>query len=227
MAAAGMVVVGVEFRNAAGVHGAHPFPAGLDDCTSALEWVHANRERLGISALVVSGESGGGNLTLATTLRAKRDQRLEMIDGVYAMVPFISGAYAWPDERKAAELPSLLENDGYFIDASIGAVIRSVYDPAGEHDDDPLCWPLRASDEDLAGLPPHVVTVCELDPLRDEGLAYYRRLARAGGSVTCRMVAGVCHAGDLLFPGTMPDLYLSAFADVRSFADRCRAEPRG
>jgi acetyl esterase/lipase len=145
-----------------------------------------------------------------------------MIDGAYAMVPFISGAYGWPDERKAAELPSLLENDGYFIDGSIGSVIRSVYDPAGEHDDDPLCWPLRASAEDLAGLPPHVITVCELDPLRDEGLAYYRRLARAGVAVTCRVVAGVCHAGDILFPGTMPDLYLSAFTDIRAFADHCR-----
>jgi len=49
LAARGMVVVGVEFRNASGVLGNHPFPAGLTDCTAALEWLHANRERLGLS----------------------------------------------------------------------------------------------------------------------------------------------------------------------------------
>ena len=58
-----LVVVGVEFRNAAGVLGSHPFPAALNDCTSALEWMHAHRDDLGVSKLVVSGESGGGNLT--------------------------------------------------------------------------------------------------------------------------------------------------------------------
>src|SRR4051812_43862195 len=39
LAATGMVVVGVEFRNGGGKHGAHPFPAGLNDCSSALQWV--------------------------------------------------------------------------------------------------------------------------------------------------------------------------------------------
>ena len=38
LAASGMVVVGVEFRNAAGALGSHPFPAGLNDCSSALAW---------------------------------------------------------------------------------------------------------------------------------------------------------------------------------------------
>ena len=63
LAAVGMVVVGVEFRNGAGKLGSHPFPAGLNDCTSALQWVTDNKARLGISKLIVSGESGGGNLT--------------------------------------------------------------------------------------------------------------------------------------------------------------------
>ena len=94
LASRGVVVVGVEFRNCGGALGPHPFPAGLDDCTSALLWLHANREQLGVSAIVVSGESGGGNLTLATTLRAKRDGHLDAIDGVYAQCPYISGLYA-------------------------------------------------------------------------------------------------------------------------------------
>jgi acetyl esterase len=226
LAATGMVVIGVEFRNAGGVHGAHPFPAGLADCSSTLEWVHAHRDRLGISTLTVSGESGGGNLSLATTIKAKRDGRLDMIDGVYAMVPFISGAYGWSAEQKAAELPSLLENDGYFIDCSGLEIIRSVYDVDDAHGRDPLCWPYWAGEEDLTGLPPHVITVSELDPLRDEGLAYHRKLARAGVDVTGRTVTGVCHAGEGVFPKTMPNLYLSTVHDIRSFAQRIHPHPQ-
>ena len=220
LAASRMVVIGVEFRNASGVHGNHPFPAGLDDCATALDWVHANRERLGLSKVIVSGESGGANLTLATTLRAKRDGRLHMIDGVYALVPFISGAYGWPEDQMTAQFPSLLENDGYFVVNSSNAVVASAYDPDGSHARDPLCWPYWASEDDLRGLPPHTITVDELDIFRDEGLGYYRKLVRAGVNVTARMNAGVCHAGELMFRAAMPDLYLAAVTDIRGFAER-------
>lgn len=213
-------MIGVEFRNAAGVRGPHCYPAGLDDCSAALEWAHAQREQLGLSALVVAGESGGADLSLATALRAKQEGRLDRIDGVYAIVPFISGGYGWPDERKAAELPSLLENDGYFVGNSSNAVIASVYDPGGAHATDPLAWPYFARQSDLEGLPPHVVTVDELDPFRDEGLAYSRALARAGVVVTGHTNTGVCHAGELMFRRTMPELYLSTVAAVKAFADR-------
>ena len=63
LAATGLVVVGVEFRNSAGKLGVHPYPAGLNDCAAAIRWVAANRADLGVSHLIVSGESGGGNLT--------------------------------------------------------------------------------------------------------------------------------------------------------------------
>lgn len=225
LAAAGLVVIGVAFRNAGGRQGAHPFPAGLDDCTAALEWAHSSRERLGLSSLVLVGESGGANLALATALRAKREGRLDRIDGVFAMVPFISGGYGWPAERKAAELPSLLENDGYLVDSSGDAVTASVYDPDGSHAEDPLAWPYFAQHSDLEGLPPHVVTVDELDPFRDEGLAYARALARAGVAVTGHTNTGVCHAGELIFRRTMPELYLSTIAAVAAFAQRVARRP--
>ena len=56
LAELGMVVIGVEFRNAGGRLGNHPFPAGLNDCAAAVQWAHANREALGLSCIVVSGE---------------------------------------------------------------------------------------------------------------------------------------------------------------------------
>ena len=77
LAATGMVVVTVGFRNAWTAEGANPFPAGLDDCSSALDWVHAHRDELGITKLVLQGESGGANLVLATVLKARREGRLD------------------------------------------------------------------------------------------------------------------------------------------------------
>ncbi len=215
LAATGLVVVGVEFRNGAGKHGPYPFPAGLRDCTSALEWTSANRARLGISKIVVSGESGGGNLTLATTLQAKRYGRIDQIDGVYAQCPFISGVYAARDPK----LTSLYENDGYFLAADQMDAIAKVYDPSGENSTNPLAWPYHASTEELRGLPPHVISVNQLDPLRDEGLAYFRKLLDAGVSAVSRTVNGTCHAGDCIFIAAMPDVHMATIRDIKGFAD--------
>ena len=215
LAASGLVVVGAEFRNGGGKHGPYAYPAGLDDCAAALRWVADQREALGISTLVVSGESGGGNLTLATVLRAKRDGMLGEIAGAYAMCPYISNAWASPP----AQLTSLFENDGYFLEVAMMGALAKVYDPSGEHAADPLAWPLHAGPDDLAGLPPHVISVNQLDPLRDEGLAYARKLLDAGVSVVSRTVNGTCHAGDLIFAGAMPDVYGATVRDIKGFAD--------
>ncbi|MCY3851941.1 MAG: alpha/beta hydrolase fold domain-containing protein [Acidimicrobiaceae bacterium] len=214
LAALDLVVVGVEFRNAGGSLGPHPFPAGLNDCTSALEWVYANKAGLGVSKVVASGESGGGNLTLATTLKASREGRLHMIDGVYAQCPYISGAYGDPP----MELTSLHENDGYFLSSEMMDHMVRAYDPDGENLANPLAWPLNAGVGDLKGLPPHVISVNELDPLRDEGLAYFRKLAEAGVSVSSRTVNGTCHAGDVILRGALPEVYAASARDLAAFA---------
>ena len=215
LATTGLVVVGVEFRNASGKHGRHPFPAGLNDCSSALQWMHDHRGDLGIDRIVVSGESGGGNLTLATTLKAKRDGKIEQIDGVYAQCPYIAGTWADPP----AELASLTENDTYFIDCALMGVLVRLYDPDGDNATNPLAWPLNAGADDLTGLPPHVISVNQLDPLRDEGLAYYRKLADAGVSVASRTVNGTCHAGDCLLRAAMPEVWAATIRDIKGFAD--------
>ena len=203
LADAGVLTIGVEFRNGGGRLGNHPFPAGLNDCAAAVNWAHAQRDALGISNIVISGESGGGNLCIATTLKAKREGWLEQIDGVFALCPYISGAYAAPPPN----LLSLYENDGYMLSCQQMSALVKVYDPGGEHASNPLAWPLAAQTSDLEGLPPHVISVNELDPLRDEGLAYYRKLIRAGVPAVARTVHGTPHAGDLMYPDVLPELY--------------------
>ncbi len=214
LSAAGMVVVGGEFRNGAGVLGNHPFPAGLSDCKVGLDWVHANKTELGISKIVLSGESGGGNLALALTLRAKNEGQLDKVQGTYALCPYIYGNYA----HKPSELVSLFENDGYFLSAQSMGVLAAVYDPSRDNAYNPLCWPYHASVAELEGLPPHVISVNELDPLRDEGLGYFRKLMQAGVDARGRTVNGTVHAADVLFPNAIPEVTNTTISDIASFA---------
>jgi acetyl esterase/lipase len=186
----------------------------LNDCAAGARWVWANRSDLGVSQLIVSGESGGGNLTLTVAHKAKREGWLDEIAGLYAQCPFISNLW----NEAPDDLPSLRECDGYFINRQQLAVMGTLYDPTGEHARDAAAFAGVAADEELVGLPPHVISVNELDPLRDEGLSYYRRLVRAGVPAVGRMVAGTCHGGDLLFPGVMPEVFAASMRDVSGFA---------
>lgn len=215
LAATGLVVVGVEFRNAGGLLGPHPFPAGLSDCASAVQWVIAHRETLGASNVLISGESGGGNLSLATALKANREGWIDGIAGVYAQCPYISGAYGDPP----ASLTSLFENDKYFLDVENLGAMAKAYDPDGSNATNPLAWPMHATTDDLTGLPPHVISVNQLDPLRDEGLVYFRKLLDAGVSAVSRTVNGTCHAGDCLFLDALPDVCNATIRDIKGFAD--------
>jgi len=213
LAALGVVVIGVEFRNSGGKLGSHPFPAGLNDCISGLQWVFANKANLGISQLVLSGESGGGNLALATCLNAKRINKLHLVDGVYAMCPMIFNA----NNNKSPEYPSQIENDGYFINYPTIQLCASLYDPGNTEAENPLCWPITASKEDLSGLPPHMISVNEMDIFRDEGLRYYRNLLTAGVRASSRTVNGTCHSGDVNFPAATPDIFAATLSDIYGF----------
>ena len=214
LAAEGLVVVGVEFRNGAGKLGPHPFPAGLNDCAAGVRWTHANRGALGITTITVSGESGGGNLSLATGLKARQEGWVDEIDGIYALCPYISGAYANPP----SELLSLVENDTYMLDCREMDRLVTVYDPERSQGANPLAWPLAAQAPDLEGLPPHVVSVNELDPLRDEGLAFYRKLLAAGVPAVARTVHGTTHGTDIAMADVIPDVHRETVRSVVGFA---------
>src|ERR1700741_738610 len=146
LAAQGAVVIGVEFRNAAGKLGNHPYPAGLNDCAAATRWALEHRADLAVDTVVVSGESGGGNLALAVALTANRHQWSHRPAGVYAIAPMIASPW-----DKPADLPSQTENAGYLISCGLLSVMGTLYDPLAAHSDEALCWPQRASDADLAG----------------------------------------------------------------------------
>ena len=212
LASTGLVVVGVEFRNTAGILGEHPFPAGLNDCISSLKWVYENKKKLGISKIIVSGESGGGNLSIATGLKAKEDGIIDYIDGIYAQCPYISNLY----NKGENELKSLIENNAYFLRTDDLGLTASIYD--GIESKNPLAWPYHANKILLQGLPPHVITVNELDPLRDEGIIFSEKLKHAGVNVRMKIIKGTVHAAENIFPLDIPIIHNQAIEDIKNFS---------
>jgi acetyl esterase/lipase len=215
IASKGVVVVMVEFRNAltpSAVPEVAPYPAGLNDCVSGLKWTVANASKYGIdpSRIIVAGESGGGNLTLATGMKLKRDDEIGLVKGLYAMCPYIAGS--WPDAR----YPSSVENNGIYINVH-GNQGAMAYGIEAFKNSDPLAWPGFATKDDVTGLPPTVISVNECDPLRDEGIAFFRLLLSAGVLARGRTVLGTCH-GVEVFPPLCPEVSHSTAADIAAFA---------
>lgn len=215
----GLVTIAVDFRNAMSKTGLNPFPKGLGDCIAAVQWVTAHKEELKIDRVILQGESGGANLALAAAINANREGWINAIDGVFATAPYISGAYGLSLEWKLRELPSLIENDGYLISCSTSVFNAKIYHPSGYNSRNSLAWPYWATREDLEGLPPHFIVTNELDPLRDEGNAYYRKLVNAGVRAVAKTNLGVIHEAELFLRQALPDLFLASLWEVKKFAD--------
>lgn len=215
IAAQGVAVAMVDFRNALVASSATevaPFPAGLNDCVSGVKWVHEHAKELGIDPdrLIVAGESGGGNLTLATGLKLKQDGDQSVIRGLYALCPYIAGH--WPQDR----FPSSIENNGILLNLHDNRG-RLAYGIDAFDAENPLAWPSFASEVDVAGLVPTVISVNECDPLRDEGIEFYRLLLRGGVPARARQVMGTSHGAEIMAIAC-PDISRETAASIAHFA---------
>ena len=180
-------IVSVDYRLAP----EHPYPAPLDDAFAALEW--AGRERPG--PLVVMGESAGGNLAAACAIRA-RDRGGPVLAGQFLAYPVTDCNFETGSYRD-------LGGNNWLLSTADMRWFWDHYCPPGVDRANPLISPLQLAD--AAGLPPALIYVGQLDPLRDEGLAYARRLAEAGVSVSTHCEAGVLH-GYLSAAGAIPQV---------------------
>jgi acetyl esterase/lipase len=215
IAANGVVVVMVDFRNCVSASSAPevaPFPAGLNDCVAGLRWVAAHAADFGIdpTRLVVAGESGGGNLTLATGLQIKRDGDVDLVKGLYALCPYIAGQ--WP----APGCPSSDENEGILLHLHNNRGAMG-YGIEAFNERNPLAWPSFAKVDDVTGFPPTVINVNECDPLRDEGINFYRLLLKANVSARCRQMMGTMH-GTEIFSIACPEISADTARDIAGFA---------
>lgn len=184
---AGCAVLGVGYRLAP----EHPFPAGLDDATTAFAWARREAAALGCdpARIALGGESAGANLTAALTLRLR--------DGGQAQPLFQLLVHPVTDMDLA--LPSMDEIAVPGMSRDYLEVCRAMY--IGGHDlADPMISPMRAASHD--GLAPAIILTASEDPLRDDGEAYAALLARAGvETLVCRL-PGLPH-GFLFLPVTI------------------------
>lgn len=163
-----MVVVTNNYRLAP----EFPFPAAFNDCIAAATWVLDHLEELGGAArpAVLSGESAGGNLAAAVALELRDQRSRSGFDAQLLINPAV-------DLREAT-----VNRPSYRADADPMLRTRDVVQLypiycAGHDRSDPRLSPLGAVN--VAGLPPAVIAVLSVDPLRDEAVEYAERLREA------------------------------------------------
>lgn len=170
-----------------------PFPGPVDDCWTALQWIEEHRAELAAAGtpLVVGGDSAGGNLTAALTLRA-RDTAGPRIDLQVLIYPVTDADFTRDSYREEINQTVLTtEAMEWFWDHYASPEQRAHQEAA----------PLRA--DSLADLPDAYLIVAEHDVLREEGEAYGRRLRDAGVAVDSHLFPGQMH-GFISFFNLLP-----------------------
>ena len=178
-AAAEVAVVSVDYA----LSPEAKFPQAVEECAAVTRYVAAQGAEWGLdpSALFVGGDSAGGNLALATALLL-RDTGGPKLRGILAVYPVCDSALDTASYQEFATGHGLThERMSFYWD---------VYVPHAADRHHPLAAPLRA---DLAGLPPVLVQLAELDVLRSEGEALAAKLRSAGVEVDFEVFPGVLH----------------------------------
>jgi acetyl esterase len=169
------------------------YPVAIEQAYATARWIVSDGATEGLDAgrLAVAGDSVGGNMAAALAILAK--QRGD--------VTFVHQSLYYPVTDAAQDTASYSEfADGPFLLAKSMAWFWDAYLPHWEQRGEITASPLRASLEDLAGLPPAFVIVDENDVLRDEGEAYARKLTKAGVRTTSVRYNGAIHDFMMLNP---------------------------
>ncbi|MFG2074782.1 alpha/beta hydrolase [Nonomuraea maritima] len=169
------------------------YPVAIEQAYATARWITSNgaEEHLDASRMAVAGDSVGGNMTAALAILAKRR----------GDVTFVHQSLYYPVTDAAQDTDSYREfADGPHLTARAMAWFWDAYttDPAQRAEI--TASPLRATPDDLAGLPPAFVIVDENDVLRDEGEAYARLLTAAGVRTTSVRYNGTLHDFMMLNP---------------------------
>jgi acetyl esterase/lipase len=185
-----------------------PYPAAIDDSYDTLLWIRANVESLGVrpDQIMVGGYSAGGGLTAAVTLRAR--------DRGDVKIAFQMPIYPMIDDRMESE--SARDNDAPLWNSRLNALAWDFYLKDLKQDGRPIPYdaaPARA--EDLSGLPPTMTYVGDLEPFRDETIAYVESLKKAGVPVEFALFEGCFHGFDIVAPNA------GISRQARAFAVKC------
>ncbi|HEX4977602.1 MAG TPA: alpha/beta hydrolase [Nocardioides sp.] len=173
-------VLAVDYRLAP----EHKFPAAVEDCWTAYQWVAENAEELGADPerIAVGGDSAGGYLSAVVALKAAE-----------AGVPCAFQLLVYPVTNMVEQSESRrMFGEGFFLTTDFTELATEMYfiDEADRHD--PLAS-IAFTEKIPENLAPAYVATAGFDPLRDEGEAWARRLADSGVDVTLRRFPGLIH----------------------------------
>ncbi|CUA72824.1 hypothetical protein RSOLAG22IIIB_10328 [Rhizoctonia solani] len=188
------VVVSVDYRLAP----EHPYPAAVDDCWEALQWVRViGKEEFGldISRIAVAGVSSGATLSAIIAQRASlASPRIPLVLQIL-VVPGTDMTFPTTDKSKWTH--SMVEYQNVWALRTLDMLwLRDHYLPNPADRMKPDASPLLQEDKrGYEGLPPALVIVNEFDTLKSEGIMYAEKMTRHGVPVTLKEIKGITHIG--------------------------------
>lgn len=204
----GIAIASVDYRLAASA----PYPAAIEDCYTALTWVHAHAEQLGIDRdrLGVSGVSAGGGLA-ASLAQMAHDRGDIAIAFQFLIYPMLDDRSSVRDDVPHPELLTWTPAHNRF---GWEAYLRQA---AGSDDVPPYAVPARR--EDLTGLPPTWIGVGALDLFHEESVAYADRLRDCGVDCDLTVIEGAFHGFDFMDAPVQPvqDFRAAQVAALKSY----------
>lgn len=162
------------------------YPTAIEQGYAALQWIASTGAEYGLDStrIAIAGDSAGGNLATAVAMVAQR----EAGPALKFQLLF------YPVTDANFDTPSYLDfAEGYFLERKGMMWFWDNYAPDPESRQDALVSPLRASREELSGLPETLIITGGWDVLRDEGQAYARRLMEAGVQTTATLYPDTMH----------------------------------
>ena len=167
------------------------YPQAINEIYAATKWVAEHGEEINVDGrnLAIVGNSVGGNMTAATTLKAKEQGGPEI--KLHIMMWPVTDAYFETESFKQF-------GEKRFLTTPLMKWMWDLYTTDPKQRKEIYAAPLQATVEQLKGLPPALIQVAESDILRDEGEAYGRKLDEAGVKVTTVRYDGMIHDFGLL-----------------------------
>jgi len=162
------------------------YPTAIEESYAVLQWVAANGARNGLEprSLTVAGDSVGGNMTAAVTLMAK-ERKGPAIRQQLLFYPVTDASFDTESYHQFAT--------GYFLRRDAMMWFWDQYTTDPKQRQEITASPLRATLDQLRGLPPALIINGQADVLRDEGEAYANKLRQAGVRVTAARFQGIIH----------------------------------
>ncbi|GHB79361.1 esterase [Streptomyces viridiviolaceus] len=162
------------------------YPVAIEQNYAVARWIVQQGSTKGLDGarLAVAGDSVGGNMSAALTLMAKERGDVALVQQVL-FYPVTDASFDTGSYHQFAT--------GYFLRRDGMQWFWDQYTTDEEQRAEITASPLRATTEQLTGLPPALVITAEADVLRDEGEAYANKLRQAGVPVTAVRYQGVIH----------------------------------